>query len=418
MRQRFAALIIAGLLALGVTGCLPSDAEKGASSAQQTTPVATPDWEEVKAQSQAIGYRELFRNNEQYVGQRFYFRGKIVQVIEQGENTFDFRVDVEPDSLDSAIVYLAEYTGQRLLDDDRIEFVGAAAGLQRYESIFGQHITIPRLKAVVVRWLGPCADGVAVPNPQDNPGLVADCSALLEAKDVMAGGASLNWSADRAITTWDGITVSGSPPRVTALNLSKRSLADTVPPQLGALRGLQVLNLRDNQLSGPIPPELGALTFLRHFDLSDNALTGPMPPQLGALTNLEQLELSNNQLSGSIPPELGTLANLQGLILHTNQLSGSIPPELGALANLQALALNNNQLTGPIPPELGALVNLQWLFLNDNQLTGAFPTELGALANLEILRLGGNALTGCLPEELRGVAINDFGELGLPLCGA
>ena len=171
MRQRLAALIIAGLLALGVTGCLPSDAEEEASSAQQTTAVATPDWEEVKAQSRTIGYRELFRNNEQYVGQRFYFRGQIVQVIEHGANTYDFRVDVTPDSLDSAIVYLAGYTGQRLLEDDRIAFVGAAAGLQRYESIFGQHITIPRLKAVVVRLLTGTGAGATEhpPGPTASP---------------------------------------------------------------------------------------------------------------------------------------------------------------------------------------------------------------------------------------------------------
>ena len=189
MRQRLTALIVAGLLVLGVTGCLSSDAEEETSPASQpiavtatAAPEATvePDWNAIKAQSRTIGYRELFRNNERYVGQRFYFSGKIVQVIEHGENTYDFRVDVAPDSLDSAIVYLAEYTGQRLLEDDRIEFVGAAAGLERYESILGQRVTIPRLKAVVVRWLGPCANGVAVPNPQDNPGLVADCTALLE----------------------------------------------------------------------------------------------------------------------------------------------------------------------------------------------------------------------------------------------
>ena len=118
-----------------------------------------PPWEELRAQIPTIGYRELFRNNEQYVGQHFYFRGKIVQIIERGEDTYDFRVDVEPDSLGSAIVYLADYTGRRLLEDDRIEFVGAAAWLERYESISGQSITIPRVKAVAVRWFGETGAG-------------------------------------------------------------------------------------------------------------------------------------------------------------------------------------------------------------------------------------------------------------------
>ena len=78
----------------------------------QAAATATPTWEERRAQNRTIDYRELFRNNEHYIGQHFYFRGKIVQVIERGEDTYDFRVDVDTESLSSAIVYLAEYTGQ------------------------------------------------------------------------------------------------------------------------------------------------------------------------------------------------------------------------------------------------------------------------------------------------------------------
>ena len=41
----------------------------------------------------------------------------------------------------------------------------------------------------------PCANGIAVPNPQDNLGLVADCTVLLQARDTLAGSATLNWHA-------------------------------------------------------------------------------------------------------------------------------------------------------------------------------------------------------------------------------
>ncbi len=101
---------------------------------------------------------------------------------------------------------------------------------------------------------------------------------LLQARDTLAGSATLNWHADRHIAQWDGITVSGSPLRVTTLDLSDRKLTGTIPPQLAALANLEGLGLSDNQLSGPIPPELGILTKLEVVGLVNNQLTGPIPP--------------------------------------------------------------------------------------------------------------------------------------------
>ena len=56
---------------------------------------------------------------------------------------------------------------------------------------------------------GPCATGVAVPDAANNPGLVADCTALLAVKDALRGAGAPDWSAAIMITTWDGVTVSG-----------------------------------------------------------------------------------------------------------------------------------------------------------------------------------------------------------------
>ncbi len=175
-----------------------------------------------------------------------------------------------------------------------------------------------------------CSNGIAAHNPQANPGLVADCAALLQGRDTLAGSASLNWSADRAILDWDGITISGSPLRVTTLDLAGRQLTGSIPPQLGNLTNLESLGLANNQLTGAIPPQLGALGSLQHLGLYFNRLTGAIPSQLANLANLRSLNLSFNQLTSPIPPELGTLASLRGLYLHVNQLSGAIPPELGA----------------------------------------------------------------------------------------
>ena len=71
----------------------------------------------------------------------------------------------------------------------------------------------------------------------NNPGLVSDCEALLSARDTLAGTGDLNWSATVAMGTWDGIALSGTPTRVTKVDLSYTGLNGTTPPELGNLTG-------------------------------------------------------------------------------------------------------------------------------------------------------------------------------------
>ena len=254
-----------------------------------------------------------------------------------------------------------------------------------------------------------CSD--AVPSAASNPGLVTDCEALLAARDTLAGSGTLNWPGSTAIGSWDGVTVDGSPLRVTSLVLSDTQLTGTIPPELGGLASLAELSLGDNRLTGPIPSELSNLTNLRELWLNDNQLTGMTPAELGSLDNLEVLSLSGNELTGPIPPQLASLTNLQQLSLSNNQLSGEIPAELGSLSKLEILALGGNQLTGPIPAWLGNLTNLRELSLSQNQLTGPIPTELGSLSKLQVLYLWGNQLTGTIPPELGN--LNNLERLNL-----
>ncbi len=271
---------------------------------------------------------------------------------------------------------------------------------------------------------GTCWNGTAVPNLSVNPGLASDCTALLAAKDTLRGTAVLNWSGDTAITSWDGVTVDGTPSRVTEIRLPEKGLTGAIPKELANLTALKVLRLGDNQLTGSIPSELASLTNLADLRLYSNRLSGGIPTELGSLSNLVALHLDDNQLTGSIPTELGSLSNLRDLFLGKNQLTGGIPTQLGSLSNLRFMNLDDNQLTGGIPTQLGSLTNLQDLslsgnqltgsiptqlgdltklrdlFLNDNQLTGTIPTQLGKLAALELLELSGNGLTGTIPTQL------------------
>ena len=213
-----------------------------------------------------------------------------------------------------------------------------------------------------------CSSGIAVTDPDDNPGLVSDCEALLAARDILAGSAGLNWSAGLPVEEWDGIRIVGSPERVDSLTLN------------------------------------------------DLGLNGVIPAELGLLAHLFLLSLSGNDLSGPIPSELGDLGDLAILSLSGNNLNGAIPRELGDIPYLIILDLSSNQLTGEIPPELGKLTDLLELHLDRNQLVDVIPDELAELENLQSLYLAGNDLTGCIPDGLKDIDASDLANLGLLFC--
>ena len=243
----------------------------------------------------------------------------------------------------------------------------------------------------------------------NNPGLIADCVALLDAKDALSGGARLNWSANTPITLWKGVDLAevnsgdASQARVTQLILTGRKLRGRIPNELGELSELKRLTLSDNRLSGKIPKRLSNLSNLTSLNLSNNQMSGNIPKQLSELSNLEYLVLSGNNLTGRIPPQLGNLSKLLFLDLHDNQLTGNIPPRLGKLSSLEDMYLHGNQLSGKIPKQLGRLSKLESLLLRNNQLTGKIPSELGELPKLRLLELYLNRLNGCVPVSLRNI---------------
>ncbi len=133
----------------------------------------------------------------------------------------------------------------------------------------------------------PCSNGVTVPNPTTNTGLVQDCAALLAARDALAGPGRLNWDGTRALSAWTGLTVSGTPQRVTGLRLGAQGLSGPLPAALGRLTHLTALDLRGNALTGAVPEGLGTLTRLTELRLGGTRLTGCLPGTLAAVTTTD-----------------------------------------------------------------------------------------------------------------------------------
>ena len=274
----------------------------------------------------------------------------------------------------------------------------------------------------------------------DNPGLRADCDVLLATRDILAGEARLNWSEHLPIESWQGVTIGGSPDRVTRLELASSGLNGRIPPALGRLSQLVSLDLSRNRLTGPVPPELQELEKLILLRVSgndpDRRTNKNRPdavrrlfcrPSSGIASDLQSdcalLLTSRDVLAGDarlnwsedIPIEFwqgvtvgGAPKRVAALELPRAGLSGRLFAELGELTGLVALNLSHNRLAGPIPPGLGGLEHLVSLRLEGNRLTGPVPPELEGRDNLRFLRLAGNDLHRPFPPALHEIADHDL----------
>ena len=251
-----------------------------------------------------------------------------------------------------------------------------------------------------------CVTGGAVEDSA-NTGLISDCEALLETRDTLAGTGSLDWSADTPMVQWEGVTLRGTPQRVTWLNLAFSGLDGTIPSGLSNLEMLTYLNLRSNDLSGSIPASLGDLGSLTYLNLHSNDLSGGIP-DLSSISGLEELYLANNAdynedgsrirgsgLRGGIPTWLNDMTNMRELWLWGNSLSGSIP-DLSGMTSLDKLKLANNDLTGGIPDASRLPPNMTWLIIDRNPFGGTIP-DLSSLSKLRLLWLHSSELTGAIP---------------------
>ena len=190
-----------------------------------------------------------------------------------------------------------------------------------------------------------CIDGGAVGAGGD--ALASDCAALLGLGDELRGTAPLNWSATLTIASWEGVTVSGAPARVTALALATRGLDGRLPPALGKLTALTILDLSSNKLGGGIPSELVSLSSLSALFLGENELTGCLPVALLAVASHDLASLGLEETCAP-PPTTNLPYNL-----HT---TGAVTAQ-GSYAFLSDVNDLGSTLERPIDGSFGLLIH-------------------------------------------------------------
>ena len=310
------------------------------------------------------------------------------------------------------------------------------------------------------------------------PKLAADCDTLLGLRYTLSRPDTLNWGDATATLTsgdgWDGVTVEGTPKRVTKLELAPYAFRGALT-RLATLDALVELKLTVHTTRDTTEtPDTGTTGITPQTTLqanpptcSDKALGGrgqrAANPQLaadcdtllaikstlaqkdpnapgdpatrpdplgiwghdtalsdwgntvtvsGTPKRVTELRLQSLGLKGIIPTQIGDLTALEILDLRDNQLTGAIPTQIEKLTALTKLHLRDNQLTGSIPTQVGRLTALTFLNLRGNQLDGSIPTQVENLASLTNVNLSFNRLTGNIPTQFGDLAALERISLG------
>lgn len=148
-------LLLFVLVLIGVSGgsSKPSDKYKNISI------------EEVKQKAISnFSYEELFRNNSQYAGKIVHYVGKVVQTQEDSSNSYTMRANVTEKEygLWEDDVFL-NYQGNRVLEDEIVEFWGEVKGVRKYTTVLGASRSIPEITVLRLEVLKDYTGGGTAP---------------------------------------------------------------------------------------------------------------------------------------------------------------------------------------------------------------------------------------------------------------
>eukprot|EP00243_Klebsormidium_subtile_P002518 TRINITY_DN15039_c0_g1_i1.p1 TRINITY_DN15039_c0_g1~~TRINITY_DN15039_c0_g1_i1.p1 ORF type:complete len:1129 (+),score=266.25 TRINITY_DN15039_c0_g1_i1:291-3677(+) len=229
-----------------------------------------------------------------------------------------------------------------------------------------------------------------------------------------------NWviTGDPCAQPWYGVIscTSGSPQRVTNLQLQNSGLSGTISPFVGNLTALTWLDMSSNRLTGAIPTTIANLVNISRINLHSNKLTGTLQPFIG-LRNLSYLNVGDNLLTGVVPPEFNNMTSMTYLSIGMNPIGGTIP-DLSKLTKIIHIHFDNMNLTGPLPAGLSALTSMIHLVVQNNQLSGTLPPALSALTSVNLIQLDNNFFTGTLPASYSNLtSLIDFRAVNNQLSG-
>ena len=106
-------------------------------------------FETIKSNALTVSYGDLMRSPDNYKGKIVHYRGEVVQVMENGGDSYVLRVAVTRGEyrIWTDIIWV-NYQGSRVLENDIVELWGRVKGLKTYDAVLGNSVTIPELDAL------------------------------------------------------------------------------------------------------------------------------------------------------------------------------------------------------------------------------------------------------------------------------
>ncbi len=129
----------------------------------------TPQTKEQAQYDTGIIYDQLARNPNDYKEKKVKFYGKVVQVIEEGQDGAETQLRVAVKGSESGggaddivfVYYKKNIVKSRILENDMITFYGVSKGLYTYTSTLGGAITIPLIQVDKID-IAPIGEGASV----------------------------------------------------------------------------------------------------------------------------------------------------------------------------------------------------------------------------------------------------------------
>ncbi|GAY58440.1 hypothetical protein CUMW_187000 [Citrus unshiu] len=236
-------------------------------------------------------------------------------------------------------------------------------------------------------------------------------------------GVTSSWNNSMNLCQWTGVTCGHRHPRVTALDLSNRSIGGTLSPFVGNLSFLRVINLTDNDFYGEIPNEVGKIpsnlshcSNLINLFWRKNKLVGEISAFIGNWLKLEMIDVGDNQLIGKFPAFIANFSALEAIDISANMLGGRIPDSLRQLRSLNYLSISENNFSCKLPLSIWNISSLEIISLHLNRFEGSLPLNIGFnLPNVNFLSVGQNNFTGSLPHSLSNASnlqvLDELGQL-------
>ena len=118
-----------------------------AGSGQPSDLIDLPE-DEYRSQCKVYTYDQIARNPDDYEKKLAKFTGEVVQVLREGDE-IQMRVDVTMTEYgfyeDTVYVFYTASDNTNILEGDIITMYGELRGMQEYEAIFGNTVSIPRI---------------------------------------------------------------------------------------------------------------------------------------------------------------------------------------------------------------------------------------------------------------------------------